>query len=210
LAFVRVNTRTGETHLSSLTDQYEAVTDFRLNASVPEDISVHFETAKNLYLYAWFVYRFYPVAEQQAFATLEFALRVRQPDFVAQYKGKHRHGHEPGLGALLKRAINDELIRNDRFPQREAWALKRAKARFRYQLIERTHCQGLAEVTWDDSGVIATEEDRNYDWLGTFLESIPDIRNIYAHGSSMLVPTVRHTFDVTTAIINQLYPSVVE
>jgi hypothetical protein len=206
LAFVRVNIQTGETRPTSLEDQYNAVADFRLNECVPEDVAIHFETAKNLYFYSWFVYRFYPVAEQQTLATLEFALRMRQPQFVEDYKKKHRFGHEPGLGTLLRKAIDDGLIRNEAFPQHEEWALRRARGRFKYEQIEKMHREGLEEMIMDDSGVVATEEDLNYDWLGTFADAIPDIRNIYAHGSSMLVPTVLHSFDVVTAIINQLFP----
>ncbi len=46
---------------------------FPLNAGVPEHVAQHFETAKNLYLYSWFIYRFQPVAELQSLACLEFA-----------------------------------------------------------------------------------------------------------------------------------------
>ena len=38
----------------SLADQHDAVVRFKLNAAVPEEVAIHFETAKNLYLYAWF------------------------------------------------------------------------------------------------------------------------------------------------------------
>lgn len=206
LAFVKVNKITGEIRRSSLDDQYDAVAEFRLNSTVPTEIRVHFENARNLYLYSWFVYRFYPVAEQQVFATLEFALRVRQPAFVDAYKSAHRFGHEPGLRALLKKAIGDGLVRNEAFPQREQWASRRAKSRFEFEQIEKMHREGLQEMIVDDSGVAVTEEDLNYDWLGTFLAHMPDIRNIYAHGSGMIVPTVLHSFDVVTGIINQLYP----
>jgi len=59
----------------------------------------------------------------------------------------------------------------------------------------------------DDSGVIASEDDLNYDWLKAFLDAIPYIRNQHAHGSGMLYHVVLHTFDVVTQIINQLYPA---
>jgi hypothetical protein len=62
---------------ATLADSHGAIRDFVLNPAVPNSIMVHFETAKNLYLYAWFVYRFYPVAEQQALTALEFALREK-------------------------------------------------------------------------------------------------------------------------------------
>ena len=38
---------------------------------MPREIVLQFETARNVYLYAWFVYRFYPVSEHQCLACLE-------------------------------------------------------------------------------------------------------------------------------------------
>jgi len=83
---VRIDSRTGRSRPATAADQHGAVIDYRLNSTVPEEVVVHFETAKNLYLYAWFVFRFYPVAEQQALASLEFALRERLIEFVREHK----------------------------------------------------------------------------------------------------------------------------
>jgi hypothetical protein len=63
----------------TLEDRHSWVAAYRLDRNIPEAIRIHFETAKNLYLYAWFVYRFHNVAEQQALTTLEFALREIRP-----------------------------------------------------------------------------------------------------------------------------------
>jgi hypothetical protein len=206
LAFVKVHRVTGSIRAISLDDQHAAVARFKLSATAPKDIAIHFETAKNLYLYAWFVYRFYPVAEQHTLITLEFALRMRQPSFVEEYKSRHRLEHEPGLVALLKRAISDGLVTNQAFTTRHAWALRRAQSRFQYEQIEKMHREGLTEMEIDDSDVQPTEEDLDYDWLGTFVDAIPYFRNNYAHGSAMLHNSVLHSFEVVTEIINQLYP----
>lgn len=187
-------------------DQHAAVACFQLNPTVPEPVRIHFETAKNLYLYAWCVFRFYPVAEQQALGTLEFALRERQPEFVRRYVEKHRRNTEPGLGALLNNAIKEGLVRNEAFPARERWAHARALERYRFEQLEKMSAEGLTEMVVDDSEVVASEDDLNYDWLKAFLDAIPYIRNEYAHGSGMLYHSVLHTFDVVTQIINQLYP----
>ena len=37
----------------------------------------HFDTARNLLIYSWFVYRFNQVAELHAFSSLEFALKTK-------------------------------------------------------------------------------------------------------------------------------------
>src|SRR6266508_6112482 len=89
LSLARIDRRTGLSRSTTPEDQYEAVAYFVLNASVPEAVAIHFETAKNLYFYAWFVFRFYPLAEQQALGSLEFALRERQPEFVKNYIQQH-------------------------------------------------------------------------------------------------------------------------
>jgi hypothetical protein len=67
-------------------------------------------------LYAWFVYRFHPIAEQQALATLEFALRERL--ILLGAIGRNDEW-VPGLRKLLKDATARGLIGNERFPNRE-------------------------------------------------------------------------------------------
>ncbi|HLG37072.1 MAG TPA: hypothetical protein VI338_02975 [Nitrososphaera sp.] len=179
---------------------------FVLNNSVPDTIAIHFETAKNIYLYAWFVFRFYPVAEQHAFSTLEFALRECQQKFVKEYMAKHSRNSEPGLGALLRRAIKNGLVRNEKFRMRENWAHGRAIARYQQQLNEKMISENLTKMEVNYSAVVATDEDLNHDWLKDFLDSIPHIRNQYAHGSGMLYHSVLHTFEVVSELINQLFP----
>lgn len=78
--FVLRNRETGETRRQELRDHYEAVSRFVLSQSVPDNIRSRFNTAKNVLLYTWFVYDFYPVAELQALSVLELALRDRIGD----------------------------------------------------------------------------------------------------------------------------------
>lgn len=204
---VTVNTKTGEIKNKTLVDQHVAIAKYCLNQEVPEVIKVHFETAKNLYLYAWYVFRFYPVAEQQALASLEFALRECLNEFVERYVAQHRNGQEPGLGALLKHAIKQQIIRNEAFTCRDRWALNKAQDRFRFeQIINMMDANIDFMEMMDESTVQVTETDLNHDWLSAFVEYIPAIRNDYAHGSQTLKHTVLHTFEVVMEIINQLYP----
>ncbi len=79
-SFVRVDAATGLNRPLSQTDQYELVAEYTLSDAVSVDVRIVFDTARNLYLYAWFVYRFYNVAEQQVFACLEMALREHLKD----------------------------------------------------------------------------------------------------------------------------------
>jgi hypothetical protein len=191
----------------TIEDQLASISSYILNQSAPEDIAIHFETAKNLYLYAWHVYRFYPVAEQQALATLEYALRLRLSEFVDQFK-KEKRGREPTLYPLLKYVRDTGLVMNDLFPSRNKWATRIAKERFSAQISTKMTSEGLDEIVYDDSHVTPTEDDLNHDWLSDFIELMPRLRNDLAHGSSTLRPSVIHTFDIVSSIINQLYPNV--
>src|SRR4051812_43482451 len=76
-SFVRFDSALGKMRPLQLEDHYRAVCELLLHRGVPRDVGIHFETAKNLYLYAWFVYRFFAVAEHHALTGLEFALRER-------------------------------------------------------------------------------------------------------------------------------------
>lgn len=201
---VKVELQTGAIRPIVLADQHASIARFSLNPAVPAAINVHFETAKNLYLYAWFVYRFYPIAEQQVLASLEFALRECLSEFVARYKAKHRNGQEPGLGALLKHAIQQQIIRNEAFTCRDRWALELARGRYEHEKILEMIDANLEIMAVDNPGVQASEQDLNHDWLGAFLKFLPNIRNDYAHGSPTLYPSVLRTFEVAMEIINQL------
>ncbi len=189
----------------SLADQHDAVARFKLNAAVPEEVAIHFETAKNLYLYAWFVFRFYPVAEQQALTSLEFALREKLVDFIKEYKERHPKAGPLGLARLLSHARAEGLIRNEAL-NRQAWAFRAARQRYVSEKINEMIAADLNEMEFDDSHVVPSEADLQHDWLGVFVKAIPGIRNDYAHGSPTLHHTVLHTFDVVSQLINQLYP----
>jgi hypothetical protein len=201
------DSRTHVFYKIDLRDQYEAIACFILNEDVPTEVAIHFETAKNLYLYAWLVYRFYPVAEQQALAGLEFALRERFQDFVAAEKEKGPKAIEPGLKKLLGHAIKGGFVRNENFSTREHWARELAKSRYSFQKSQEMRSAGINSWVEDESEIVVTQEDLDYDWLGNFQEIIPRIRNSYAHGSGLLYPApVRRTFEMVSEIINQLYP----
>src|SRR4051812_11478494 len=75
--FVRIDRVAGTSRPIELADHHEQISALALHAGVPQEILVQYETARNVYLYAWFVYRFYPVAEHHSLACLELALRER-------------------------------------------------------------------------------------------------------------------------------------
>jgi hypothetical protein len=190
----------------TLADQTELISTFALNRNVPNEITIHFETAKNLYLYSWFVFRFYPVAEQQALTTLEYALRLSFPEFVKDHSEKNRFKNEPGLKTLIKHAAKSGRIKNELFPSHMAWASQRAKSRFSHLTLNEMVKAGLDEMEYDDSSIEPNQDDLNHDWIKDFIEHIPALRNDLAHGSPTLHHTVIHTFDVVSSMINMLFP----
>jgi hypothetical protein len=100
--FVRINLTDGTSQPIELADHHEGVSACVLHAGVPEDIVIQFETARNVYLYSWFIYRFFPVAEHQSLACLELALRLRLKEEIRT--GKIR-GKRPTLRPLLEYTI---------------------------------------------------------------------------------------------------------
>ncbi|HIC7214457.1 hypothetical protein [Burkholderia stabilis] len=152
------------------------VASFGLRVRVPRSVRVHFETAKNLYVYAWFVYRFYPVAEQQALTSLEFALRERLGVDMAQ-SSREEAQRTRGLKNLLEDARKRELVSNARFSWIEERALQRARQRAEFQQIEEMHRLGLTTVEVDDSNVEQLPEDIDQDWIGTFIDTLPRMVN---------------------------------
>lgn len=203
---VRLDSNSQSFRSITLADQHEEIFRFALNPTVPEEIAIHFETAKNIYIYAWFVFRFYPVAEQQALASLEFALRQRLDHFVQNHSKKHPKAGMPGLAKLLFYAKQLGLIQNEALIGKNKWALEAAKARYWAQQMREIIAADVNELMVDDSHVIATEADLAHDWLNDFITVIPKIRNDYAHGTNTLHHSVLHTFDVVSQLINQLYP----
>ena len=194
----------GTASMVTLEDRHAAVSGFDLTLAVPLNIRVHFETAKNLYLYAWFVYRFYPVAEQQALVTLEFALREHLallypaqscPDFKRQ----------PGLSALMREACKKKLISNDGLRASHRWAVQRARSRVSAEALQKLIDSGAESVELDYDSVHPKPQDYADDALSIFIQSLPKIRNTYAHGCAMLHPTVLGTFEIVTDLVNQLY-----
>ncbi|HEY8907225.1 MAG TPA: hypothetical protein VIM63_14440 [Rhodoferax sp.] len=203
--FTAVMREDGSFSKISLEDRHDSIREFTLLESVPLNIRVHFETAKNLYLYAWFVYRFFPVAEKHALATLEFALRERLSVWMLQTDGSKAKVPR-GLRRLISLAMTEKLISNDGLRANERLARQRARYRVSMDRIREMEARGLTEMAFEDVPIQPLPEDYAHDSLKIFEQNLPMIRNTYAHGSSMLHPTVLGTFEIVTDLVNQLFP----
>ena len=74
---VIVNPVTGVTRPVEATDFHGIVAGIELNAAAPTVIREQFDLARNVFVYSWFVYEMATLAEKQAYATVEMALREK-------------------------------------------------------------------------------------------------------------------------------------
>lgn len=199
--FSRFDSASGELGPITADNHLADIMSFTLSSKVPDPIRIQFETARNLYAYAWFVYRFYPIAEQHALTSLEFALRERLAAEVTQSGTKR----PSGLKGWLREARKRGAISNDRFSWRAERAIQRARNRAEFQLIQDMQRLGLTQTEVDYSNVEPLPEDFDEDWIGVFIETLPEIRNRYAHGSDVLHNAVLRTFEIVSELINQLF-----
>lgn len=181
----------------------------RLNSSVPGDIRVQFDTAKNLCLYAWFVYRFYPVAEHQALTCLEFALRNRFPERLPKEYWNRYPKREPTLDPLLRYAIDTGVLKNSGFRRWHERARQSARARCELEQLKAVGDSELDEIWFDPDEAIANAQDYGWDLLSVMKESLREIRNAHAHGTTMLHNWAYSTLELVAESINQLFPEVV-
>jgi hypothetical protein len=189
----------------TLDDHHNTIAGFNLADAVPDAVRTQFETAKNLYLYAWFVFRFYPVAERQALSCLEFGLRERFPAPLPRTYWNKKY--PPTLGPLLRYAVDQKAISNEGFrvwrDRTERLAVERYRQQRREEMIEKN----LMEIELSDSEATVIAEDRNWDYLGILVDVLPAIRNHHAHGSSSLSRQVLGTFELVGEILDQLFAS---
>lgn len=202
--FVTPDRDLGEWRQLQVSDYHMSVEAYSLNKTVPEDIRIHFDTARNLYVYAFFVYRFYPVAEHHALACLELALRERYEKEIP--KKYYEHSKFVMLKSLLRYAVDKGDVRNEGFKRWQEAAEIRARTRYMYEKGDEMQDKGLDKIELDYSEVQVTDIDRNLGYINDLIEILPKFRNNYAHGSKMLHNNVLGTIQVVSEIINQIYP----
>lgn len=203
--FVKFHPDSGVVENLRLDDHYSSIAILSLNTTVPEPIAQQFETTKNLYLYSWFVYRFYSVAEQHSLSCLELALRERLKTEIDSGFINSRGGR-PTLRPLLKYAVEQGLIRNEGF---ETWHNRgtiNSRARVSMEKQREMTEKHLTEIAWDESRIEVTEEDLDWDFAEMLVNVLPLQRNDYAHGSTILHNQVMGTIRIVRESINQLYP----
>lgn len=188
----------------SLAEHHADIAKIELSSNVPAAVVIQFETARNLYLYAWYVYRFYPVAQHQVLACLELGLRERiGGSLPAKYL--RRAGDIPTMRPLLQYAIDCGLIKNEAFRQWREHVQRRAETRYRDEQVVAMVEAGLERCELRYENAVPNEQDKEFDYLAVLKKALPGIRNSLAHGSTNLSNQVLGTFELVQEILDQLY-----
>jgi hypothetical protein len=189
----------GSTREFRFDDLHKRVAELVLNSTVPEDVRTSFDTARNLYLYSWFVYRFLTVAELQAYAAFEYALGKRIE--------VENIGHIHGLKRRFDFAIQKGWLRADgvRRYQRSA---KRRKEFIEEQ--EQFHREYLKLEVGSQKPTFKTEDEYAFDYLEGLKSAFPHLRNSIAHGTPKLAGGTVVTIEICCDLINQLFPEILQ
>lgn len=188
-----------------LADHYGAIEQISLHEKVSLEVRIAFETVRNLYVYSWFVYRFFPIAEHQAFVCLELALRERFAD--ERPKRYTRKGREmrPSLRDWLTYTRDVGKLRNEGFKRWHEIAERRARQRYDMEKLQEMIEMKLSSQEIDHSLAEVTDRDRDLSYLDTLVDGFTYRRNSYAHGSRSLHNQVRGTIELVSEMINQIY-----
>jgi len=171
----------------TLNDFHAAIREIELNSCIPENIRIQFETVRNLYLYSWYVYRFGVVAELQAYATLEYALREKAKQSL------NLKDRKIGFKNLLDIAIKHNWVIDEHIQHH-----KRNEER-------REHYFVTIEELFDQP---YTPENRDaQEYCRILAKTFPELRNNLAHGSPMLWPPFNSLIEIEICadLINQLF-----
>jgi len=211
---VRINQETGEQRNITLDDHYNGVEAYSLHDGIPDNIATQFDVARNIYIYAWYEYRFFNVAEANVLTVLEYALKERIGDTAIKSYIKERNRRnkklkrgrvQNGMKTLIEYCRDHKLIKNDGFT---AW---RRKTRMNVEEERLSATIEAMRETGEDEREIGYESleyselSDSYDHVQHIIDHTNKIRNLYAHGTSMLHNNVLNSFELVSEFINQLY-----
>ena len=170
----------------TLNDFYSSIEDIELNPGAPDGVQTQFNTAKNLFVYSWFVYGFAPISDFMAYSALECALRERSEREGLNVRRK-------SLGQMLKMAIEHSWIQDDGIRH--------------HRRIETRRRETVKE--WEEMGFVVqpTLSAGPRDYCTILQKSFSDLRNSLAHGQGLIYPPSSLTLELCADLINQLFPA---
>lgn len=171
----------------TLQDYHYYINAIKLNGNVPGKIRNQFDTARNLLLYSWYVYRFATVAELQAFSSVEFALKEKVK--LCNITNKRSSG--------LKNLLN--------IAKEEGWIKDKGFSNYMRQKKEQKNIEQLDFLS--DNKVNQQDNKELQEYCNIICNSFPFLRNEIAHGSEYLnMPgNALFTLEVCADIIIQLF-----
>jgi hypothetical protein len=195
-------------HLGNLPEkQYARLAEITLNEAAPEDVRQLFETAKNLSLYSWFVYRLHPVASFIAYSCLEAALR---PLALADstFPKQTRPNWFPKFGDMMNHAVSKGWLRNQGFENARHMATVRARHRVHIEQIEEMNALGIDQMESREPTIEAIEAElATLPYARNLAKNIPELRNVVAHGHRFLDDGSIAVISLVAEAVNQLYPT---
>jgi len=182
----------GESRKFTLADLHKQMEGLRLNSSVPDEVQIAFDTARNLYVYSWFVYRFQMSAQLQAYAALEHALGKR----IESEQIPCGRGLSNRMGVAIQRKwFKAEKIRVFQLAEKRRAAQDELNTALRAFVAAE---EGLAHTP------IPAKQDHATEYLKNLKKAMPGLRNTLAHGRPMLFSGAL-TIEICRDLINQLF-----
>lgn len=172
-----------------------------LHGGVPKHVRQLFETAKNLSLYSWFVYRFHPIAQLFGYASLERALKER----VAAERGVEPDSVRQTLRPLMDLAASKGWLKSEGFEVVRRAAHVQLQDEQMFRMIQSGQIGEEPVETPDIEAADILSRAAELDYVVRIAESMPYIRNHIAHGGPALHGGSAVTLNVIAEAINQLF-----
>jgi hypothetical protein len=185
----------------AMQQQHAELSQIQLIECVPLDVRQLFETAKNVSLYSWFVYRFHQVAELVAYTALERALKDR----IAHEQGVNADNIRGNLSSLLKRAARNNWLKSEKFTATKYFARRQLEQEQFMQMIQENRFGDEPIEVPDIPEAKIDARAAKLNFVEILATGIPHLRNHLAHGGPLLHPDSASTLRVVAEAINQLF-----
>jgi hypothetical protein len=184
----------------SIEDRHNKLSSINISGEVPKNVSQLIETAKNLSLYSYYVYRFHQPAELICLISFELALKERARLSDVKVKPDSFMGH-------INYAIEQKWLDNRDDPDLIEKAV--ANARRENFIDVARFLEGEASMLEPTTDQVDKQlDDLTYDFnQKEILHSSRRLRNSLAHDNGYLAPTSVSTLFRTVRLINKLFKS---
>ena len=218
--FEHINLQTGQSYQRTIAYHYQEIERYHLANHVPDIVATQYDMARNIYVYAWFQYNFFNIAEAQVLIVLELAMKERVgKEELKLYISKRKKEHQRrtgkklslsrGIKTLMEYCRDHELVCNEGFTRWHQYATRQAYFK-----------QTNGQRKWPQEEMKRTEEERidlsevvlerplpdsSYNHVQFLIDHTNKSRNDYAHGSTILHNQVIDQFEMVSEFINQIF-----